>query len=436
MKPECYNSTERNCDLGLELEIVTTISKVLNLNVEFVYTKESGCGKKLPHSRVWTGLLGMLQRNEIDITGNLCDVFYDRTQEFEVSMPVVEHEQAYLLRLPIAGSTSFIAAVPFSNAAWYTIGFFIIAFFLAAVLHEQAKYEHSGLCDAACRCAQHLESICFQYNHIPRFFHWLCFLTTVLALKMAYVNYIRSALMHPKPVLAPFTNIDELTDQLLKNKYRLMHYFQNPVDVMPSCLPSSCKRLLEALNLTGVHFVADSSPRNLLNELLTHDNLVLVKGKFFLQIYLKEFKQRSKFWLISDRQVSMKFTSFFWKKRFPHAKGFNSFLAAMGDASKLLGKKYVGLVRDTVHSEPFVHGNELQETSVSLSDMRGAFVHFGAFVTVGCFVLLLEKVSPTIETSNGYRNRAIRKQRSWRKILLRNCYCSHQTGCIHCQAYQ
>ncbi|KFD50943.1 hypothetical protein M514_08125 [Trichuris suis] len=393
MKPECYNSPDRNCDLGLELELVTTICKVLNMKVQFVYSKESGCGKKLPYSRIWTGLLGMLQRNEIDITGNLCDVFYDRTQEFEVSMPVMEQEQAYLLRLPTAGPTSFTAAVPFSNAAWYIIIFFIIAFFLAAVLYRHAKQEQSGIRDAACHCVQHIENVCFQYNNIPRFFHWLCFLATVLALKMAYVNYIRSALMHPRPVPAPFTNIDELTDQLLKNNYRLMHYFQNPADVLPSCMPRSCERLLKALNQTGVHFVADSSPHNLLNELLTQDNLVLVKGKFFLQTYLKDFKHRSELWLINDRQVSMKFTSFFWQKGFPYSKDFNSLLMAMGDTSRLLGKKYVGLVQDTVHSEPFVYGNKLPENSVSLNDMRGPFIHFGAFVTIGCFVFLFEKVA-------------------------------------------
>ncbi|KAL1284423.1 5'-AMP-activated protein [Trichinella pseudospiralis] len=86
MKPECV-STSRGCSPGPELEIIYLAAQMMNLSIEFVLSNEKGCGirKRTPDSSYWTSLMGMLARNEIDITGNICYLMQERLQSFNAT---------------------------------------------------------------------------------------------------------------------------------------------------------------------------------------------------------------------------------------------------------------------------------------------------------------------------------------------------------------
>lgn len=80
MNPECLWKYTRDCDPGPELEIFTFLMILLNFTVEIKYSSLRGCGN-INSNGTWTGLLGMLHRNEIDITGNLCSIDEIRTNQ-------------------------------------------------------------------------------------------------------------------------------------------------------------------------------------------------------------------------------------------------------------------------------------------------------------------------------------------------------------------
>lgn len=99
MNPECLQQHQlrRNCDPGPELEIFTFLMILLNFTVEIKYSSLRGCGN-INSDGTWNGLLGMLQRNEIDVIGNLCVINEKRKNLswLKYTWPVIQEKKHFL----------------------------------------------------------------------------------------------------------------------------------------------------------------------------------------------------------------------------------------------------------------------------------------------------------------------------------------------------
>lgn len=112
MNPECYRS-KKPCYIGIELEILDIIAQMVNASLEFFSTEVLGCGEY--RNGTWYGLKGMLLMDQIDITGNLCNVETDMTtlENFSTfSYPVIRYQESHLMFL------LFVCSVRFSSVCF------------------------------------------------------------------------------------------------------------------------------------------------------------------------------------------------------------------------------------------------------------------------------------------------------------------------------
>ncbi|KRX62504.1 hypothetical protein T09_6065 [Trichinella sp. T9] len=393
MKAECLSGNNVKCDPGMELEIISIVCTMLNLSLQIIYSKESGCGMKSSGENRWTGLLGMLQKGEIDMTGNLCDVFDERVAEFDVSYPVLQQKQAFLLKLPAPLPSAFNPLAPFTVPSWYMLSFLMFVFLITDSLYRYAREAKGNWFQSILVGMHDIQAICFQFQDTPRYIYWICFVIVISAMKIAYTNYIIAALMQPSPVWAPFKNVDELAHSVYTGKYRLAHYHKDPLAALPTCLPESCERLLQALNKTSLHHIADSKPQSILKELTEHENLVIINGNYLLQTYLREFKRRSDLWMVLDEHTGVKYSAYMWRKKFALKEQINRALISLGDVNKNIGKKYAGLVEGSVNCKAYVQEDTtVLLHSLPLLSLTGPLKTVTISISLAIFVFFIELV--------------------------------------------
>ncbi|KRY28768.1 hypothetical protein Tsp_01831 [Trichinella spiralis] len=387
MNPECVSSS-RGCNPGPELEIIYLAAQMMNLSIEFVLSNEKGCGirKQTPGSPYWTSLMGMLARNEIDITGNICYLMQERLQSFNASTPIWISNQAFLIKKPIPPSVRFKAEAPFHWKAWL----FVLFCMLCCVLIWSFYHLFcAGDGRAALNSFHDAWDIFLQFKTPPRSMFWLCNILFFVTLKIYYTSYIRVSLLYPAVVQRPFKNIVELADLMERGEYRLMHYHQPKRIIFEFCPPETCLKLQSAIEKHGIHHVSDSSPKKLLQTLIDNDQLVLISNHISLEFYLSKFPKREKLWLITDTMYPQ-LNCYFWNPSFGRKKEFDNVLTIMSTFKMNVLKRYVDSTMTDDSKQQFLRAEVSSYDQLSLAHAKHLFIEFGVAVLFSTVVFVLE----------------------------------------------
>ncbi|KRY84241.1 hypothetical protein T4B_6661 [Trichinella pseudospiralis] len=385
MHPECFSIS--NCFSGFELEVLEVITEMLNLTVKIVATDSIGCGSKKKNSSRWSSLGGMLQRGEIDITGNVCALEKNRMEDFGYSWPVWMDGQTFWIKAPTLRSETFNPFAPFRGKTWLILVLIFICSILAMTV---VKYKRK-LSDAFQTAAGQLFSSFCLFKAPPRSLFWVCGFFAVAALKVAYTTYIRAALFYPRPYYAPFQDINDLALKLSTGEFKLIHYHKDYKEVIPKGPEETQKLILQAVQKHGYYVAENSLSSTLLDGLIKNDNAVMIKGSIFADVYAMEYANRSMLWRIPDNLVRSTPVSYLWRKDFEFAEKFNKALISMSAATSEILKRTTGYTVKQVHNNPMliasVHSNS---EPISMISFTGPVLCFILSLVFSIFVFCME----------------------------------------------
>lgn len=352
--PKCYHSDK--CYSGEEIEILDIIATLINATMIFKLTNVPGCGVRSGNG-TWTGLMAMLETNEIDITGNLCDVSSDRANEtfISYSYPVVRNKDSFLIKVPKEPSVMPEILGPFKSCLWQTILGVTIAFIIAKVVVEKffwnIKFSTSLMV-----CLNEILMATFGMDGPKITFVWLTWISFIGSVTLLYSTYIKSALMKPIGITSPFYTNKELAQKLYDGQYKLLDYNQ---DGHYKCYKDEiCDKIAQAISKHGFHHFEEptdvlqehNNEQALLSELFKYDNLVLLKSSYSMKTYLNDFKKRSNLWFLEDEKSPSRYMSFYYRKGLPQRRMIDDIIKMMGSFPENLHNRRNGLWRNVVQS--------------------------------------------------------------------------------------
>lgn len=402
MNPECLLQTRRNCDPGPELEIFAILILLLNFTVEIKYSTSPGCGN-INSEGIWSGLIGMLQRNEIDVIGNLCVIDETRTNQswMKISWPVLQQKQAFLIRTPTPDNTFRILA-PFSGLVWVSLAMisilFMCLFGLTYFYSKQFKFQKS-----LTRACSDTFKLIFNFDCpliSSGWFFCLCFVGFVLIL---YSTFITVAVLKLPDIERPFKGHVDISDLLMTGFYKRVDN-RNPPSTIRCYNQEVCSKLQEGVERNKFHYVnvsglitlkrysAKEATKVLLDELVAQPNLVLMHNKIFLRIYLHSYREREKLWLLNDDDSGEEWYSYFYRNssNLLVTSLFDKVLILMGDSKQRIINWYVSLSHFAPNSN-VIKGQFLPDsTRLNITLIWRMYIIYIVGVAVGVTVLVIE----------------------------------------------
>ncbi|XP_015913070.1 probable glutamate receptor [Parasteatoda tepidariorum] len=118
---------------GIEAEFIKLLARSLNFEYEILVPSDLSYGSR-DASGNWTGMLGMLQRNEADMGFSYLGITEEHSKVVDFSAPYFNLEKTFLVNhAPFLSNTSAIA-YPFSALTW--ISFFIVLLFVSVLFRN------------------------------------------------------------------------------------------------------------------------------------------------------------------------------------------------------------------------------------------------------------------------------------------------------------
>lgn len=394
MMPRCLTSTDYFCDSGYELEVFKFLMLLLNFTVEIKYSTIPGCGQ-IRENGTYDGLLGMLQRKEIDVIGNLCQVDDTRSNIswLKYSWPVIQQKQTFLIKAPILDH-SFKIMAPFSIPVWILYAaVFGVFFCLFAITYKLFINQTIVRSFAAAFLDMYKILLGFDIDIIKQ--HWFYCICFVGYVQVLYSTLVTTVVLKPANIKRPFHDHYDLADALTAKKYRVLDYTN---DAYINCYtPEVCDKIRASFETNEVFLFNSTSLDNvnatneLLQLLVDHSNLVLVKGRHTLMTYLDKFPQRSKLWLIEDRDAGVTWFSYFFRNNFELSNMFNIALIMMGESKDNIYGWYSKLSGHAVQSKK-ITGKWSERSKLTFHMLRGNFYNYCAAIAVSIFAFLIELI--------------------------------------------
>ncbi|XP_015921806.1 probable glutamate receptor [Parasteatoda tepidariorum] len=127
---------------GFESELINLLSHKLNFQYEIFVPSDLSYGFKDTYGN-WTGMVGMLARNEADIAFSLMGITEERSTVLDFSIPYLTLEKTFLMRhasfLPKTSAFTY----PFSRLVWFL---FFIVLLLVTVLFRTLISPKESMC--------------------------------------------------------------------------------------------------------------------------------------------------------------------------------------------------------------------------------------------------------------------------------------------------
>lgn len=396
LKAECL--TNQTCNPGLEIEFLRTIATLLNANLEFVETKTLGCGSGNAKGE-WTGLMGMLQNDEIDITGNTCSLDQWRigANFSSFSFPILQDKQNFLIKVP-KSKYGFAIGGPFELSLWEALMIFMVVFFfvytVAIKLYLRLSV-FSALRNSFSQMISVISGVDNHHQNLPMlWFMWTSFVGYFL---MLYNMYITGILFQPIPIDRPFENNEELAEKLLLGDYKIIDYhLPRPY---PACFPPrSCDLFSQALAEHGYHFQnlsdSDAEVSAYFSSILSNKNLVYIQSKQYIDFFLSNFHNKTDFWLLEDDTTSEKWYTYYIGHNFPHKRLLYNAIILVGDFRTNIYKRH-WKSSELIHTERQIKGTVSQDIKVSISIMSGPFIFYAAGILFSAVILFFEYMQGT-----------------------------------------
>ncbi|VDP05939.1 unnamed protein product [Soboliphyme baturini] len=379
LNPECFVNDTLLCDPGVELTLIHMIAKLLNVTVDIVHSEYHKKGRL--HS-----LHHLLETDVIDMTGNSFIPSQSRTKSVDVSLPLLQHKQAYLIRRPAASDVfmNFNPLASFSKTVWLFLFLVFSVMPLVVGLLHYAGFGQS-IARSVMAAVGDVERACFMYYRPPRRIIWFCGLLFMAAVKLAYSTYIWAALMYPYPTKLPFRNIKELAQQLRHHRYRFAEYHGAVMFTDFSCTDDPAANSSLVFN-----FETPPTPHMWLSKLLEHDDLVFVADRVKLLQYMQGFPDHDKLLLIVDDQVELKYRCFFWQKNFSLGNAINQAIIFMEDFKENLRYRFTNGGREAFTWEKTLADSQERRSAVSLNIIKGPLISLCVMLGISLATLTFE----------------------------------------------
>ncbi|XP_076222964.1 glutamate receptor U1-like isoform X2 [Nomia melanderi] len=115
------------------------LTMVARMNATISFRMTDSWGYK-DQNGSWSGMVGLLQRGEIDIGGTGMFFIKERLDVLEYVQLYSRMRSAFIFRQPLLSMISNIFALPFQRSVWIAIGVFLLA--VLALLYVSSKWEY------------------------------------------------------------------------------------------------------------------------------------------------------------------------------------------------------------------------------------------------------------------------------------------------------
>ncbi|GIY25580.1 glutamate receptor ionotropic, delta-1 [Caerostris extrusa] len=126
---------------GIEGRFLDLISKTLKFKwiIKTPPDRESG---RMNENGSWTGLIGMIQRKEVDMALNLIPMTESRTNVVDFSDPYTIYDVTFIVEKPGTVSPKWVLLYPFDNVVWFcTLMIFLVGLnIFAFILKRKVSY--------------------------------------------------------------------------------------------------------------------------------------------------------------------------------------------------------------------------------------------------------------------------------------------------------
>ncbi|XP_021000178.1 glutamate receptor ionotropic, delta-2-like [Parasteatoda tepidariorum] len=123
------NKTNGFSLFGVEGKLLQIIADVLKFNLNFVSPMDREWGSRKPNGS-WTGLIGMLQRNEADFAMTFLKISEDIQTVVDTSTPYMQQTVKFIVGKPKPQSTSVAFLKTFDVSVWIGVGVTLLVLLL------------------------------------------------------------------------------------------------------------------------------------------------------------------------------------------------------------------------------------------------------------------------------------------------------------------
>ncbi|XP_068206597.1 probable glutamate receptor [Palaemon carinicauda] len=144
--PWCEISRHANGSLivsGVAIEVFELIASKLNFTYTFVHEPSDEWGRKLTND-TWTGMIGMLDRKEVDMAVGPFSVTYERSSAVDFSLDLHVDQYGIFLPRPLMEEDLMAFLKPFPWQMWLALIIVMIISMIAGMLMDYLLVKFSG----------------------------------------------------------------------------------------------------------------------------------------------------------------------------------------------------------------------------------------------------------------------------------------------------
>ncbi|XP_042908502.1 probable glutamate receptor [Parasteatoda tepidariorum] len=127
---------------GFEAELINLLSRKLNFEYEILVPTDLLYGSRDAFGN-WTGMMGMLARNEADVAFSLMGITEERSAVVDFSIPYLPFEKTFLMHHASFLPNTSAFTYPFSRLVWFL---FFIVLLLVTVLFRALISPRDSVC--------------------------------------------------------------------------------------------------------------------------------------------------------------------------------------------------------------------------------------------------------------------------------------------------
>ncbi|XP_063841094.1 glutamate receptor ionotropic, kainate glr-3-like [Scylla paramamosain] len=123
---------------GIMIKVLAIIANKLDVCMDFVVPSNSYFGRRLENGS-WSGLMAMLNRGEVDMTGTTLTISDERLQAMVASVPLYMDFQTLIYRRPIFESDLLGFVKPYTKEVWLFLAVVLVVVTVSTSVIGKAK---------------------------------------------------------------------------------------------------------------------------------------------------------------------------------------------------------------------------------------------------------------------------------------------------------
>lgn len=359
----------------LEASLIRLFARALKYSYTIENPKDTQIGQRLSSTN-WTGLIGLLYREEADFSINMLGPTEERAEVVDFSYPYYITDVTFLTNKPEEMAKSFAIFYPFSYEIWLTLAivYFVMSLVFFVISNKQKSYQLILISMFGSLLTQSLN---FEFKTLHKRLVLIFWSTGVMCLTYSYQATLLTFLTFPP--LKGVHNMAELAKAVEEGTHICRTYKGSYI--INTFLESEEQSLRIIGQSLKEHSGTLNDPKGFL------DNLKIKKGAFITgRVFLRSLKE--KYFLSQDRTFVMMF-AIGMRKSFCCKKSLDKIIRRISE-----GGLYEKIWQDKDLFTRIKHLNEFiseeKEHQLSLGDTTAAFIIFIAGNIFASLVLLME----------------------------------------------